>query len=217
METVFLRYDGKGRHDLSLHSVPTGAFVRRVSCLWQKSGEDGLLGRGLLRGAALSRKKDNVVTVTVHGVGYSEFANLKWHQFLRGFSAAVLLLVVVVMILAFTKQMPRELPWTVILVLILVILAVFAIYRSTIRREYKRSGLGNMELCYIFDRDGWTVKNAKGKATVLWSKTWRVRRNDRALLLYPNRKSVNLVPLRAMTESQVQQIISFCTGRKKKT
>ena len=59
-----------------------------MSCLWQKSGEDGLLGRGLLRGAALSRKKDNVVTVTVHGVGYSEFANLKWHQFLRGFSAS---------------------------------------------------------------------------------------------------------------------------------
>lgn len=163
----------------------------------------------------MSRKKENAVTVTVQGIGYPEFSRLKWHQFLRGFSGAVLLVVVIAVILAATGRMPDQMPWTVILVLLLVILAVFAVYRSAIRQEYRKSGLGTMELRYTFDRDGWTVKNAQGQETVLWSKTWRIRRDPSALLLYPNRRSVNLVPLRGLSESQVRQIIGFCTGSKR--
>ena len=50
---------------------------------------------------------------------------------------------------------------------------------------------------------------------VLWSKTWRVRKNQNALLLYPNRRSVNLVPLKYMTQEQLRRIIGWCTGKKK--
>jgi hypothetical protein len=50
--------------------------------------------------------------------------------------------------------------------------------------------------------------------TVAWQQTWRVRRNPNALLLYPNRKSVNIVPLRDLNEEQLGKIISWCTGRK---
>ena len=94
-------------------------------------------------------------------------------------------------------------------------LAVFAVYRSNIRREHKRSGLASQRLTYEFDRDGWTVKAEGEQVRVLWSKTWRVRKNQNALLLYPNRRSVNLVPLKYMTQEQLGRIIGWCTGKKK--
>ena len=102
----------------------------------------------------MSRKKDSTVTVQVFGIEYPEFAKLKWQQFLRGFSLAVALLVLVVLFLAIGKQLPSEMPVSVILVLVLVILAVFAVYRSNIRREHKRSGLANQRLEYQFERAG---------------------------------------------------------------
>lgn len=61
---------------------------------------------------------------------------------------------------------------------------------------------------------GWTVKAGSEQVRVLWSKTWRVRRNQNALLLYPNRRSVNLVPLKYMTKEQLNRIIGWCTGKK---
>lgn len=163
----------------------------------------------------MSRKKDSTVTVQVFGIEYPEFAKLKWQQFLRGFSLAVALLVLIVLFLAIGKQLPSEMPVSVILVLILVILAVFAVYRSNIRREHKRSGLASQRLTYEFDRDGWTVKAEGEQVRVLWSKTWRVRKNQNALLLYPNRRSVNLVPLKYMTQEQLGRIVGWCTGKKK--
>ena len=101
-----------------------------------------------------------------------------------------------------------------LLVIVLVVLGLLAVYRSVMRREYKKSGLAGMSLQYQFDRDGWTVKSGRDQVRVLWSKTWRVRRNDQALLLYPNRRSVNLVPMSAMTSAQVERIIGWCTGKK---
>ena len=156
----------------------------------------------------MSRKKDSTVTVQVFGIEYPEFAKLKWQQFLRGFSLAVELLVLIVLFLAIGKQLPSEMP-------VSVILAVFAVYRSNIRREHKRSGLASQRLTYEFDRDGWTVKAEGEQVRVLWSKTWRVRKNQNALLLYPNRRSVNLVPLKYMTQEQLGRIIGWCTGKKK--
>ena len=200
---------------IPVHPLPAGASLRRVPHLRQKGGEDGLLGRGILRGIRLEQEKDSTVTVQVFGIEYPEFAKLKWQQFLRGFSLAVALLVLIVLFLAIGKQLPSEMPVSVILVLILVILAVFAVYRSNIRREHKRSGLASQRLTYEFDRDGWTVKAEGEQVRVLWSKTWRVRKNQNALLLYPNRRSVNLVPLKYMTQEQLGRIIGWCTGKKK--
>ena len=162
----------------------------------------------------MSRKKDSTVTVQVYGIEYPEFAKLKWQQFRRGFSLAVALLVLIVLLLAVGKKLPSEMPVSVILVLVLAVLALFAVYRSSIRREHKRSGLANQRLEYQFDRDGWTVKADGEQVRVPWSKTWRVRRNQNALLLYPNRRSVNLIPLKYMTQDQVKRVIDWCTGKK---
>lgn len=162
----------------------------------------------------MAKKKESQVAVTVYGIEYPEFAKLKWSQFLRGFSLAVAVLVIAVLALAYNGKLPKEMPLSVILVLVLAVLALLAVYRQNIRREHKRSGLATQKLEYLFDRDGWTVKTDGGQARVLWTKTWRVRRNQNALLLYPNRRSVNLVPLKYMTEDQVKRIIDFCTGKK---
>ena len=162
----------------------------------------------------MGKKKESNVTVTVYGIAYPEFAKLKWQQFLRGFSLAVALLVLIVLALALGGKLPREMPLTVILVLALAVLVLLAVYRRTIQREHTRSGLAQMKLEYQFDRNGWTVKNGEGQARVLWSKTWRVRRNQNALLLYPNRRSVNLIPLQYLSKEQLDRIIGWCTGKK---
>lgn len=164
----------------------------------------------------MSKKTESArsITVLVPGIQYPEFARLKWQQFLWGFSLAVMLLVVVVAILAIQGRITEDVPVSSALVVVLLVAALLAIYRSGIKREHKRSGLGSMQLQYTFDRDGWTVKNSQGKVTVPWSKTWRVRRNDQALMLYPNRKSVNLVPMRNLSKQQVEQIIAWCTGKR---
>ena len=162
----------------------------------------------------MSKKKENGFTVTVNGISYDAFARLKWQQFLRGFSCAVALLVVVVAVMGFTGRLPEEIPVSSALVLVLLVAALLVLYRSGIRREYRRSGLGSVVLKYSFDRDGWTVRQGDSQVTVPWSRTWRVRRTDQALMLYPSRKSVNLVPARCLSGEQMDLVIAWCTVKK---
>ena len=160
----------------------------------------------------MGKKRD--ITVAVHGIRYEEFAALKWRQFLRVFSAAVLILAAAALFAVYRGG--REIPLAGTLILILAVAAVLAVYRSAIRRTWQSSGLGSMELTYSFDRDGWTVRRGREQVRVLWSNTWRVNRNSRTLLLYPNRKSVNLVPIRSLTAEQTDQIIAWVRGEKTK-
>ncbi len=158
----------------------------------------------------MGKRRD--ITIAVHGIRYEEFAALKWRQFLRGFSAAVLVLAAAALFAVYRGG--REIPLAGSLVLVLLVAAVLAVYRSSIRRIYRQSGLGTMELTYTFDRDGWTVRRGGEQVRVLWSKTWRVRRDRRTLMLYPNRKSVNLVPLRSVNGEQAEQILAWVRGEK---
>ena len=162
----------------------------------------------------MSKKKETGFTVTVNGIGYDAFARLKWQQFLRGFSLAVALLVLVVAVMGFTGRLPEEIPVSSALILVLLVAALLVLYRSGIRREHRRSGLGSMVLKYSFDRDGWTVRTGDQQVTVPWSKTYRVRRTDQALMLYPSRKSVNLVPAQCLSREQMELVIAWCTGKK---
>lgn len=156
--------------------------------------------------------KNREITIAVHGIGYEEFASLKWRQFLRGFSLAVAVLVLAVLIASYRGH--AQIPLAGSLVLVLLVAAVLAVYRSSIRRIYRQSGLSGMELSYRFDRDGWTVRRGGEQVRVLWTRTWRVRRDGRSLMLYPNRKSVNLVPLRYISEEQLAQVLRWVRGEK---
>ena len=160
-------------------------------------------------------KKSDRISVLVREIRYEEFAQLKWRQFLRFFSVAVMLVLAVVLTMVFSGRLTGELPLSGAAVLLLLILAVLGVFRSGIRQEYKRAGLAELNVTYTFHRDGWSVKNAKGQVDVPWSRTWRVKRGDKTLLLYPNKKSVNLVPLRYLTAEQLAAIIGWCTGKKK--
>ena len=156
--------------------------------------------------------KRREITIAVHGIRYEEFAALKWRQFLRIFSVMVAVLAAAAFFAVYRGG--REIPLAGSLVLILLVAAVLAVYRSSIRRAWRSSGLGSMELTYSFDRDGWTVRRGAEQVRVLWSKTWRVNRSSRTLLLYPNRRSVNLVPLRCLTAEQTDQILAWVRGEK---
>ena len=156
--------------------------------------------------------KNRDITVAVHGIRYEEFASLKWRQFLRWFSLLLAAVLLALLIAAWRGAVSLEIPAAGSLLAVFAVAAVLAVYRSGIRKTYRASGLSDMELTYVFDRDGWTVRRRKEQVRVLWSKTWRVRRDRRALMLYPNRKSVNLVPLRDITEPQMEQILRWVRG-----
>lgn len=159
-------------------------------------------------------KEKRGFTTVVNGIRYGEFAKVKWQQFLRLYTVLLLLVLVALVISYVSGFLTDEIPLAGALALLLVFLALLALFRSTIKGEYKKSGIGSMQLIYRFDKDGWTVKNSQGQVTVPWKHTWRVRRNPNALLLYPNRKSVNIVPLRDLSQEQLAQIIAWCTGKK---
>lgn len=159
-------------------------------------------------------KQKSGFTVQVPGIQYREFAKLKWQQFLRIYSLVLMAVIAVIAVMGVMGRLPQELPLMGALAIVLIVLAVLAVYRGGIKQEYRRSGLSGLALEYAFDRDGWTVRSGEGQVTVPWTKTFRVKKNDQALLLYPNRKSVNLVPLRNLSQQQVEKIIAWCTGNK---
>jgi len=154
-------------------------------------------------------------SVQVSGIRYDEFAQLKWQQFLRLFSVAVMLVLAVVLVLVYTGRISGELPVSGVAALVLILLALLAVFRSGIRQEYKRAELAKLDVTYTFDRDGWSVKNVKGRVDIPWNRTWRVKRGNKSLLLYHNKKSVYLVPLRYLTSEQLSAIIGWCSGAKK--
>jgi hypothetical protein len=153
-----------------------------------------------------------VIRVPVHGISYQVFAKVKWQRFLVGFSLVLIFLWAGLMAAAMLGKV-QDVTLGQALPALLILLAILAIYRAGIRGEYRHSGLQNLQMEYVFDRDSWTVKSPQGQVTVLWRDTWRLRRNKVALLIYPNRKSVNVVPLGAFqSEDQIQTLISWATG-----
>ena len=159
-------------------------------------------------------KSSGGLDIAVSGIRYEEFAKVKWQQFLRFFSLAVMLVVVIVLVGVLAGKITEDIPLSGAAVAALLVLAVLGIYRSGIRSEYKRSGLSEAELHYYIDRDGWTVRQGDARVTVPWTKTVKVRRNPNALLLYPNKKSVNILPLRCLMQGETEKIVAWCTGKK---
>lgn len=159
-------------------------------------------------------KSSGAVDVFVDGIRYEEFAKVKWQQFLRFFSLVVMLVIAAVLVGVLAGKITEDIPLSGAAVMLLLVLAVLGIYRSGIRSEYKRSGLAEAKLQYQIDRDGWTVKQGGAKVTVPWTRTVKVHRNPNALLLYPNKKSVNILPLRCLKQGEQEKIIAWCTGKK---
>ena len=157
-------------------------------------------------------KTSGGVAVQVNGIRYEEFAKVKWQQFLRIYT--VVLLVILVAVLINLQKVQEGIPISGIIAVLLIILAMLAVFRSAIKNEYQKNKLSKLTVTYYFDRDGWTVQQGSAKNTVAWSSTLKLRKNQNALLIYPNKKSVNLVPLRCMTNEDLQKIIGWCTGKK---
>lgn len=161
-------------------------------------------------------KQMSSFTVEVRGIPFSAFSRVKWRQFLREFSLAAAVVIVVLLVLALRNQTAARMPVTALVVIVLGVAVILAVYRTAVRRAYRQAGLENLLLIYTFDKDAWTVRLGEDRVRVLWTKTWKVRRDKAALMLYPNKKSVNLVPMGCLTESQVQQVFAWCGAKRGK-
>ena len=160
----------------------------------------------------MGKKRAGHIAVEVRGISYEAFARVKWRQLIRWGSLLLGLLALAVLGLTLSGRVSGELPVTALLTAALAVLAAAALYRSSIRREYRSAGLSDVRLQYLFDRDGWTVQAGQVRQRVLWKNTWRVRRTPGMLMLYPSRKSVNLVPLQGLSQEDLRQILRWCSG-----
>ena len=102
----------------------------------------------------MGKKKESNVTVTVYGIAYPEFAKLKWQQFLRGFSLAVALLVLIVLAL-FGSRIRRD--W----VFRLAALGALAVSLLEVVRTYTGVELAFLDLLPLASLDfGWVLPAA---------------------------------------------------------
>ena len=161
----------------------------------------------------MSKKSKNSgdIVVEVNGIRYEEFSKIKWQQFLKVYMVVVLLIVAVViysMISGATFSIPS------IFVILLILAVMLLIFRSGIKSEYRKNKFSELSVTYSFNKDGWSVQKGKARNTIPWSGTYKMKRNQNALLIYPNKKSVNLIPLRCVSASDLEKIIGCCTGKK---
>ena len=152
-------------------------------------------------------KKSNPpeIRIPVHGVDFDVFASVKRPMYLRFYGAIVLLLLAMAIWMAVTGKLKLS---SLIFVAVVALL-MGVLIRSTMKGEYRKSGIGSMELTYSFTEKGWSVRRGEKTASVKWADTFLLKRNALALLLYPNKKSVNVVPIRGIPENQVKQILKW--------
>ena len=152
-------------------------------------------------------------TIAVDGIRYDEFARLKWNQFLRGYVVVLLLIAAMLVYLALIRGEGVSL--SALITITIVLLGILALCFTTIRSDYRRSGLAELSVRYTFSSSGWTAQMGKASETIRWKDTHKVRRDTKALLLYPNAKSVNMVPMRCLSSGQLEQIIFWYSGKNK--
>ena len=141
----------------------------------------------------------------MQGVDFDVFSSVKRSQYMRFYGAIVLVLLAMAVWMAATGKL--KLSSLVFITVIVLLMGV--LIRSTMKGEYRRSGIGSMELTYSFTEKGWCVRREDKTASVRWKDTFQVKRNAQAMLIYPNKKSVNVVPIRGIPEKQVEQILKW--------
>ena len=149
------------------------------------------------------------ITVKVDGIRFGEYSSVRWNDYLRMLGICLLVFAGVIAASMAMGKGPQTLSVTLVAVLALMIFALITVFRGSMKKEYRKSGIGTLTLTYTFSPTGWTVQAGKGKNHVVWGKTFRVRSGKSCLMLYPNKKSVNLIPLRCLDEAALAQIMQW--------
>lgn len=161
-----------------------------------------------------SGKKTGAVSVQVDSIRYDEFAKVKWQQFLRVYTVILLVVLAVVAYSCFGRG-ENQMALSGVVVLGVILVALLILFRSGIKGEYSRGGFGKLNVTYTFDRQGWTVSQGQRTQTMTWAQTHKLKKTPGALLIYPNKKSTNLIPLRCIGTGDLEKIVGFYQGKKK--
>lgn len=159
-------------------------------------------------------KKSGAVTVTVDCIRYNEFAKVKWRQFLRGYSVVVMVVLAALLYGCFVRG-DGQMALSTGVVLGVILLALLVLFRSGIRGEYTRGGFQKLNIIYTFDKQGWTVSQGTRTQTMTWANTHKIRQSSEALLIFPNKKTTNLIPLRCIAPGDLEKIVGFSQGKHK--
>lgn len=158
-------------------------------------------------------KKSGAVTVFVDCIRYDEFAKVKWQQFLRVYSVILLVVLAAVAYSCFGRG-EGQMALSGVVVLAVVLAALLLLFRSGIKGEYRRGGFQKLDVTYSFDKQGWTVSQGQRTQTMAWANTYKIKKMPGALLIYPNKKSTNLIPLRCLKAGDLEKITEFWAGKK---
>lgn len=154
------------------------------------------------------------MTVKVDGIRFGEYSSVRWNDYLRMLGLCLLVFAGIVAMSFVMGKGPQTVNVTMIAVLVLMIFALVTLFRGNMKKEYRKSGIGALTLTYTFSPSGWTVRAGEGHGTVDWDKTYRIRRDRECLMLYPSKKSVNLIPLRCIEKDALEQIMAWAISKK---
>ena len=113
--------------------------------------------------------------------------------------------VLAIMICAFSKA---SLLTAVILPLAVIVVSA-AVNASNTKRRYK-SNISNLrDIRYTFDEKGISVSDGKQTQSCRWTQIQRLDMDAKYILIYPNRRSVNLIPRRCLKPGEGDQIAAF--------
>lgn len=158
-------------------------------------------------------KSAGTVSVFVDCIRYDEFAKVKWQQFLRVYSVILIVVLAAVAVRLFAMG-DGQMALSGVVVLAVVLVALLLLFRSGIKGEYRRGGFQKLDVTYTFDKQGWTVSQGQRSQTMTWAQTYKVKKMPGALLIYPNKKSTNLIPLRCLEAGNLEKIVEFWAGKK---
>ena len=149
------------------------------------------------------------ITAKVQGVPYASFAKIQWRRFIP-----LLLSVPAVALICFAAFSRNGIQWQSVLVLAAFAAIAAYVYRGTLRTAYRASGLQNVQVTYTFTPEGWEARGEAGGASVSWKETHRVRKSSDALVLFPNRKSVNIIPAACFQGAEVERVLAWARANK---
>jgi len=98
---------------------------------------------------------------------------------------------------------------TAVVLPLAVIVVSFSVNASNTKRKYKSNIAYLRNIKYTFDEKGLCVSDGTQTQSCRWTQIQRLDMDAKYILIYPNRRSVNLIPRRCLNPGDGDRIAAF--------
>ncbi len=161
------------------------------------------LGVRLLIGEKMAK---TALKAVVDRLTFEEYARatrtIRWRVVLLSVIGAEVAAIVLCALLDATLWLALILPAAALAVSLL-------IWPYTSRTSYKKISASLKNISYTFDEKGIEVRRGKESSRCRWDSIQRLDMDPKCIMIYPSRKSVNIIPRRCLNPGDGDVILSF--------